>query len=374
MTNNENKEIEAEIFSDNSEETNEYNIDIENKKIRNEMLKDFGINDNDEIENLLDVYKAQAQYSTNYTKINQKNKEYIDPISRINKLKKDFENNSKELKEYISLYNNNLILKEIENFDGILKDLDIYSNKLDKIMKSDAYKNNKNNIDIKDSIKDNMEKYTKTTKELFELINKQKNELSNDDLNINYELFVGNKENEKNEIVKLNNEIQIIEKEMTKLENMIGNNNNLVETSISEIINNLINIVQENSKNTKEEKEELLNKINAKLEEIQKENNNNTNFFIKIKELYGVYELYESYEMIFDYIKQRLEAIMQINNESNNFENNVNKIKENMEKNEKKIKDLEIKYNDTLKEFSSLENIIKELDLIENKITDLLIK
>ena len=374
MTNNENKEIEAEIFSDNSEETNEYNIDIENKKIRNEMLKDFGINDNDEIENLLDVYKAQAQYSTNYTKINQKNKEYIDPISRINKLKKDFEKNSKELKEYISLYNNNLILKEIENFDGILKDLDIYSQKLDTIMKSDAYKNNKNNIDIKKNIKDNMEKYTKTTKELFELINKQKNELSNDDLNINYELFVGNKENEKNEIVKLNNEIQIIEKEMTKLENMIGNNNNLVETSISEIINNLINIVQENSKNTKEEKEELLNKINAKLEEIQKENNNNTNFFIKIKELYGVYELYESYEMIFDYIKQRLEAIMQINNESNNFENNVNKIKENMEKNEKKIKDLEIKYNDTLKEFSSLENIIKELDLIENKITDLLIK
>ncbi len=374
MTNNENKEIEAEIFSDNSEETNEYNIDIENKKIRNEMLKDFGINDNDEIENLLDVYKAQAQYSTNYTKINQKNKEYIDPISRINKLKKDFENNSKELKEYISLYNNNLILKEIENFDGILKDLDIYSQKLDTIMKSDAYKNNKNNIEIKKNIKDNMEKYTKTTKELFELINKQKNELSNDDLNINYELFVGNKENEKNEIAKLNNEIQIIEKEMTKLENMIGNNNNLVETSISEIINNLINIVQENSKNTKEEKEELLNKINAKLEEIQKENNNNTNFFIKIKELYGVYELYESYEMIFDYIKQRLEAIMQINNESNNFENNVNKIKENMEKNEKKIKDLEIKYNDTLKEFSSLENIIKELDLIENKITDLLIK
>ena len=109
------------------------------------MLKDFGINDNDEIENLLDVYKAQAQYSTNYTKINQKNKEYIDPISRINKLKKDFENNSKELKEYISLYNNNLILKEIENFDGILKDLDIYSQKLDTIMKSDAYKNNKNN-------------------------------------------------------------------------------------------------------------------------------------------------------------------------------------------------------------------------------------
>ena len=374
MINNENKEIEAEIFSDNSEETNEYNIDIENKKIRNEMLKDFGINDNDEIENLLDVYKAQAQYSTNYTKINQKNKEYIDPISRINKLKKDFEKNSKELKEYISLYNNNLILKEIENFDGILKDLDIYSQKLDTIMKSDAYKNNKNNIDIKKNIKDNMEKYTKTTKELFELINKQKNELSNDDLNINYELFVGNKENEKNEIAKLNNEIQIIEKEMTKLENMIGNNNNLVETSISEIINNLINIVQENSKNTKEEKEELLNKINAKLEEIQKENNNNTNFFIKIKELYGVYELYESYEMIFDYIKQRLEAIMQINNESNNFENNVNKIKENMEKNEKKIKDLEIKYNDTLKEFSSLENIIKELDLIENKITDLLIK
>ena len=40
----------------------------------------------------------------------------------------------------------------------------------------------------------------------------------------------------------------------------------------------------------------------------------------------------------------------------------------------KKIKNLEIKYNDTIKEFSSLGNIIKELDLIVNKITDLLIK
>ena len=374
MTSNKNKEDEVEIFSDNSEETNEYNIDNENKKIRNEMLTDFGINDNDEIENLLDVYKAQAKFLNNNSKINQKKKEYIDPISRINKLKKDFENNSKELKEYISLYNNNLILKEIENFDGILKDLDIYSNKLDKIMKSDAYKNNKNNIDIKDSIKDNMEKYTKTTKELFELINKQKSELSNDDLNIDYELFVANKENEKKEIVKLNNEIQVIENEISKLENIIGNNNNFVQTSISEIVNNLIIIVQENSKNTKEEKDELLNKINSKLDEIQKEKNDKTTFFTRIKELYGVYELYESYEIILDYIKQRLEAIIQINNESNNFENNVNKIKENIEKNEKKIKNLEIKYNDTIKEFSSLGNIIKELDLIENKITDLLIK
>ena len=115
MTSNKNKEDEVEIFSDNSEETNEYNIDNENKKIRNEMLTDFGINDNDEIENLLDVYKAQAKFLNNNSKINQKKKEYIDPISRINKLKKDFENNSKELKEYISLYNNNLILKEIEN-------------------------------------------------------------------------------------------------------------------------------------------------------------------------------------------------------------------------------------------------------------------
>ena len=374
MTSNKNKEDEVEIFSDNSEETNEYNIDNENKKIRNEMLTDFGINDNEEIENLLDVYKAQAKFLNNNSKINQKKKEYIDPISRINKLKKDFENNSKELKEYISLYNNNLILKEIENFDGILKDLDIYSNKLDKIMKSDAYKNNKNNIDIKDSIKDNMEKYTKTTKELFELINKQKSELSKDDLNIDYELFVANKENEKNEIVKLNNEIQVIENEISKLENIIGNNNNFVQTSISEIVNNLIIIVQENSKNTKEEKEELLNKIDSKLDEIQNEKNDKTTFFTRIKELYGVYELYESYEIILDYIKQRLEAIIQINNESNNFENNVNKIKENIEKNEKKIKNLEIKYNDTIKEFSSLGNIIKELDLIENKITDLLIK
>ena len=373
MINNENKE-EQNIFSDNSEEANEYNIDLENKKIRNEILKEFHIKDNDEIENLLDVYKAQSKYLNNNIKNNQKKKENIDPISRINKLKKDFEKNSKELKDYISLYNDNLILKEIENFDGLLKDLDIYSKKLDTIMKSDAYKNNKNNIDIKKSIKDNMEKYTKNTKELFELINKQKSELSNDDLNVDYELYFGNKENENNEIAKLNNEIQVIENEITKLENIIGNNNYCIDTSICEIINNLLIIVKENSKNTKEEKVELLNKINSKLDEIQNDKNNYTKLFIKIKELYGVYELYESYEIIFDYIKQRLEAIIEIDNDKKKFENNINKIKENIENNEKKIKNLESKYNDTIKEFSSLENIKKELDLIENKIANLLIK
>ena len=38
------------------------------------------------------------------------------------------------------------------------------------------------------------------------------------------------------------------------------------------------------------------------------------------------------------------------------------------------MKELETKYNDTLNEFSSLEKILKELDIIEKKITDLLLK
>ena len=242
-----NQENEMECYSNNSEETEQYDIDKENKKIRDEMLKDLGIAKEDENENLIDVYKFQAKFYGKDNNYLEKKKDNIDPISRINKLKEDFENNSKELKNYISTYGDNLILKETENFDEVLKELDLYSKKLNSIIQSDAYKKNKNNIDIKNSIKENMEKYTQNTKELFEIINKQRNDLincKNQDLNDNYELFIRNKNNEEYDINKYNKDIKELENQITNLEQLIGikEKENLDENTLSEIINHLIEI------------------------------------------------------------------------------------------------------------------------------------
>ena len=374
-----NQENEMECYSNNSEETEQYDIDKENKKIRDEMLKDLGIAKEDENENLIDVYKFQAKFYGKDNNYLEKKKDNIDPISRINKLKEDFENNSKELKNYISTYGDNLILKETENFDEVLKELDLYSKKLNSIIQSDAYKKNKNNIDIKNSVKENMEKYTKNTKELFELINKQRNDLlnsKNQDLNDNYELFIRNKNNEEYDINKYNKDIKELENQITNLEQLIGikEKENLDENTLSEIINNLIEIVKEKSKKTNKEKEDIFNKITKNLEEVQKYKDRNTEYFIKLKDLYSLVELNESYETILEYIEQRLTAIKEINKKSNKFSEYIKNISENIKINENKMKELETKYNDTLNEFSSLEKILKELDIIEKKITDLLLK
>ena len=376
MTNEEN---EMECYSNNSEETEQYDIDKENKKIRDEMLKDLGIAKEDENENLIDVYKFQAKFYGKDNNYLEKKKDNIDPISRINKLKEDFENNSKELKNYISTYGDNLILKETENFDEVLKELDLYSKKLNSIIQSDAYKKNKNNIDIKNSIKENMEKYTQNTKELFEIINKQRNDLincKNQDLNDNYELFIRNKNNEEYDINKYNKDIKELENQITNLEQLIGikEKENLDENTLSEIINHLIEIVKEKSKKTNKEKEDIFNKITKNLEEVQKYKDRNTEYFIKLKDLYSLVELNESYETILEYIEQRLTAIKEINKKSNKFSEYIKNISENIKINENKMKELETKYNDTLNEFSSLEKILKELDIIEKKITDLLLK
>lgn len=374
-----NQENEMECYSNNSEETEQYDIDKENKKIRDEMLQDLGIAKEDENENLIDVYKFQAKFYGKDNNYLEKKKDNIDPISRINKLKEDFENNSKELKNYISTYGDNLILKETENFDEVLKELDLYSKKLNSIIQSDAYKKNKNNIDIKNSIKENMEKYTQNTKELFELINNQRNDLlnsKNQDLNDNYELFIRNKNNEEYDINKYNKDIKELENQITNLEQLIGikEKENLDENTLSEIINNLIEIVKEKSKKTNKEKEDIFNKITKNLEEVQKYKDRNTEYFIKLKDLYSLVELNESYETILEYIEQRLTAIKEINEKSNKFSEYIKNISENIKINENKMKELETKYNDTLNEFSSLEKILKELDIIEKKITDLLLK
>ena len=96
--------------------------------------------------------------------------------------------------ENIDYYKDNLLLKEAENFDKVIKDLDVYKGKLETLMDSDAYKKSKgDNVDIKKEIKDNLEKYTKSTSLLLNQISKQKKDIQSgniEGLNINYELMM----------------------------------------------------------------------------------------------------------------------------------------------------------------------------------------
>ena len=60
---------------------------------------------------------------------------------RINDLQNELNIVSKEIKDYVEIYNDNSLLKEESCFNDILKDLELYSSKLQNIISSDIYKN-----------------------------------------------------------------------------------------------------------------------------------------------------------------------------------------------------------------------------------------
>ena len=133
-----------------------------NEKINKAMFDDLGLNKEDEQSNIIDNFKKlYSEFSV------QKKKKHIpsvDPYTKIKQLEKELQITTKEVQEYIDYYKDNLLLKEAENFDSVLKDLDTYRKKLDILMNSDAYKKSKgDNVDIKKEIKANLEQYTKST-------------------------------------------------------------------------------------------------------------------------------------------------------------------------------------------------------------------
>ena len=101
--------------------------------------------------------------------------------NRLNEIQNELNSVSKEIKDYLQIYGDNSLLKEESSYNDALKDLELYSTKLQNIMSSDLYKNSisgKNQItndtnQLKEEIKINLENYTNSTARLMGLINKE---------------------------------------------------------------------------------------------------------------------------------------------------------------------------------------------------------
>ena len=210
---------------DEKEEEDKFNIDKENELIAQEMFLREGINDEDDIEvgeNIINVFKKYNDIYLKKNKICLKENE----IEKIDRLKKELDENKIEIKKYIDNYNDNLILRETEEFDKNLKDIDIYSNKIKEIMNSKYYQgNNKDDKqNLKEEIKKNLILYNETIKKLEKNINSQKEILkfgdnNNTDNNNYYTINYVNDENIKK--LNLNNELDFISK---KIKNFRRNN------------------------------------------------------------------------------------------------------------------------------------------------------
>jgi len=370
---------------DEKEEEDKFNIDKENELIAQEMFLREGINDEDDIEvgeNIINVFKKYNDIYLKKNKICLKENE----IEKIDRLKKELDENKIEIKKYIDNYNDNLILRETEEFDKNLKDIDIYSNKIKEIMNSKYYQgNNKDDKqNLKEEIKKNLILYNETIKKLEKNINSQKEILkfgdnNNTDNNNYYTINYINDENIKK--LNLNNELDFISKKLKILEETIGieKKNYLINNgNISNILYSLLTKLNNNLNETKENKEKLLNEINSILDNINEKNEKlkNSNYFSicnNLRELYLLFEFYEKYDNIFEYLKKRLLAIQDIYNESDKFNDNIKLLKEKIQTNEKEINELVESYKNIFKEFEKIENIIISLNIIEKQISDKLL-
>lgn len=367
-----------EYYENNSEDCENYDIDEENRKISNAMFEELGLNQEEESLNLIDNFKKMYnEYSLSKKTNKPKPKTIIDPYTKIKELEKELTETSKEVNEYINFYKDNVLLRETENFDGIIKDLDIYKKKIDTLMQSEAYQKSKGKVssDLKKELKENLEKYNKSTQKLLDKVKEQKKDISSgglEGLNIDYELIHGFEKPEKMDlnIKEIEDKINYIEKEVGEWDKFKNKNN------IFEEINSLMLICDQMKEETQEEntrKVLVLNNILTRYIQEKESGMKISEYFIKIKELYNMLELYESFETVFEYIKKRLKAIKVIHENSDKFNDNVKELNEKIKKNEEKFKELGDKYKETLNEFSKIEEVIKELNTIESNLSKLLI-
>ena len=193
-------------------------------------------------------------------------------------------------------------------------------------------------------------------------------------MNINYELMMEFDE-DPNKIEmnfkEIEDKIALIEKEVGEWDKFKNPN------SIYDEVSKLIIFCDTKLEKNQDTRDRLLSSMNELLDHFVKEKETCmeiSEYFIKIKELYSMLELYESFETVFEYIKKRLKAIKAIHENSDKFSSNVKMLNNKIENNEKNFKVLGEKYSQTLEEFSKIEEIVKEVNTIEDKINKMLIK
>ena len=376
---------EEEYYSDNSEECKGFSIENENNKIRNEMLNE-GNNSNsnsstlNDDKSIYDVFKFQYEthncntHTRVHTQVNTHYKVNDDPLTRIMKLKNELQSVSVEIKEYIDMNNDNLLLKETENFEQVIKDLDEYKHKLESFLNSPAYINNKNTSDIKLQIQNNLTKYTETSNKLLKHITQQKNIFKQGD-NVSYELIPQlNKDdiyNESNyDYTHINTKLKQLEEQIGEW-NILKHNNTIIDE-----VKQMVTFCESKLQMTQDEKAKIVNEIKMKMNEFIKEKESAieiTEYFIKVKELYKMLEMSDSFENVIEYLKKRLKAIKVIHEDSDKFSYNVNKLKSQLDKNEITMKELGMCYDETMNAFGEIEKIYQDIQSIDSKLNKYLI-
>lgn len=368
------------FYDGESEE--ELDIEKENEKIRQKLFEDLGYKEEDsssysKTNDLVKSFKVQSKIN----KIQSDNKPKSSPINqnisdKINSLQKELDTVSQEIQDYVIFYNGNKVIKEAQNFDNLLKELDSYSNKLKNIMSSEVYQNSlyknilpQDKANLKNEIKTNLNNYSISTKKLFDYIaNEKDNYINQNDVSTTSHEIIFSKDITENldDNLNIDNEINELEKQIENVENIVGKRqlNSNKEISLTKSIGVIIKLADKFQNN----KDNVLKELNEILDDLGKEKNYGTelgNFFIKIRELFMIYQIYLSYDDIVKYLKNRIQAIIEINDCGKNFNIELDFLKKMILENENKYKKMNEKYNETFVEMGKLEDVLKDLKELE---------
>jgi hypothetical protein len=89
-------------------------------------------------------------------------------------------------------------------------------------------------------------------------------------------------------------------------------------------------------------------------------------YYLKTKELYSVLEIYENFDQVFEYIKNRLNAIRDVFEQSGQFNNLLETLNSKIQENENRFMKLISQYEKVLKEFENFGDLFKDIQEIDN--------
>ena len=380
----------SEFYTDDSKDVD---IDKLNKEIIEQSFKDRKFDLKDENNLTEEEYKINEikflQPDLNITNEFETENEYIqkktDPYKRILELKSRLIENKSLIDSMINKFNDTSIIDNINNYSELFTNIHTNKNKIDAFINYDLF-NSRNEVsqekENKEENKENevnenneklyslYDKYDRLSDNLLMKIKDIENNIINDNNNNEIEYTI--ESNPSNNLNILINRLNELEESLSDLEKKIGNwdlykNQENISMNVIELLKTL----NEKKNNYDTKSFASFKQFGEKLREFNSANREQISIaktHIKLKEIYSIYEIQQNYKKLIDYMKLRIKATREVCYNSKQFNNIVNDINDLIKKNNDNYELLNIKYKNVLDSFKSLENILKDIDKLDNKI------
>ena len=403
--------------------------DEEIKKYFEDSKIDFNpkvkITDKQFNDNISKLIKPNININSNsYTSEQEYISKVSDPFKRMQQLKAELLKNKNDIDNAISKYNDistQVDISDINNYSILYSNAQKYKNKVDSFINYDIIKNrlNKKGMDSdsdsededdvdeqkkaekakenkakkeenKNNILKKREENEKILKELEEnssilfkeneniksinekydiLSNNLISKLNNIDSDLNLYMKYKICSNPDYNLSSLKSRIVEVDKEITKIENIIGDYDfNLHKSTIFGCLKYFLKLNVDNNKDWIANRHENIRAFESMLSLFtgDEENLKLMNTYKKICEGYMIYLTMKKFEDVISYLKKRINAIKNIILNSEQFDFEIKELNELIKKNEGNFEILRAKYLQTLESFSNLEYILKEINNLDS--------